>query len=262
MGVRVVDLGPGCDPRAGHGGHFTDACRARHVGDDIEPVLDVHAKTKVQVPVQIQADAAVHRQVQTRHANIETQIQVRRIGLPQVHAKLDGGAASQSQLGTNFLGPGLNGLLELAQYRFGNDLIRSGQVMVLVVLERGCIRCKSTVAGLESLGHIRQGGCNDAGAKNIFQQVAVVIPCSDLVNNELCKSRGRSGKAGTVICRHIGQQICGRCGNAVNGTRNVINNLLKTAIEHNVARLPHVNRCAIVMQHRVAQAVKFGHVDA
>ena len=88
------------------------ACRARHVGDEVEPVIDVDAEAEEEIPIQVEADTAIHGQIQPRHTNIEAEVEAWRIGLSEVHAELNGGTAAERQFRGYFLCLRLNGLLE------------------------------------------------------------------------------------------------------------------------------------------------------
>ena len=61
----------------------------RHLGHQVQAVLRVHAEAEVEIPAQVQRDAAVHGQVQTRQADVERQIDIPLDQvLAQVHAQL------------------------------------------------------------------------------------------------------------------------------------------------------------------------------
>ena len=74
MHIAAIDSSAGCHTSTIDCGDASNPCRTGHVSDDVEPFLDVNAKSQVQVPVELEPNTAIHRQAQARHTNIKTKI--------------------------------------------------------------------------------------------------------------------------------------------------------------------------------------------
>ena len=207
MRIAGIDFGASRHAAAAIGCNFADPRRAGHIGNEVEPVVDVYAKAQVQIPAQNQPDAAVEFQAEAGHTDIETEVEAGRVGLAEVHAKLDRGTAAQRQLGGNFLCLCLHRFLELSQYRLRNQRVRSRQAVVEVVLERRGIRGDGPVAGFERVEHIMERGGNHPGAENVFQKRRVVVPIKHLLDYELGKRFGRGGESRAVVVGNIGERV-------------------------------------------------------
>ena len=263
VGVVDVALDPRRDAlesRVGAvGGDFADAGVARHVGHNVKALGEVDAEAEVEIPVQVEGDAAVERQVEARHTDVEAQVEARCVGLAEVHAELDGRALANGHLGRYFGRLGLDGLLEFGEDGLGDV----GGAVDLVGLEHRRVGGQGAGGRAEGVGNVGQGRGGDASPENVLQQVLVAVAAGCLAGHE-ADHFAQAAEEGRFFGdpAEKGEQILGSGLDAVDGVRHVIDDGLQAAIEDHLARFTDVARRAVVVEDRGAAGIRGRHVDA